>query len=422
MHLQQVTNVGAAPALRAGCFAIGMALAGCACADDDGAAAPGWSLRGFGTAGLAYSDHAGGVYTSSIFKADGVGQDTRWSTALDSRLGAQLTLKFAPRWTAVLQVTAEQRLDRGYTPVVEWANVRYQASPELSLRVGRIALPLFLAADYRQVGYTYPWARTPVEIYGALTLTNSDGVDATYRWQHNGVKHVTQAFFGHTVMRTPATRIEGRQLSGVSHTIEYGAASARVSLMSTSLMADAGWPLFDALRRFGPQGAALVERFAPDHKRTSAVSVGASYDPGDWFAMGELGTLRSRSFVGTTASLYTSAGYRFGDFTPYIAYARVKAISATADAGLDLAGMPPAVAGQGAMLNGFLNELLATIPIQRTTSIGARWDFATDVALKLQLDRVTPTGGSNGTFRNVRPGLHAGHSVNVASAVLDFVF
>ncbi|MET0856520.1 MAG: hypothetical protein ABWY27_07215 [Telluria sp.] len=421
MGLQAVTKAGAAPALRATAVALGMALAGLAVADD-AAPPPAWSLRGFGTVGLAHADHAGAVYTSSIVKAHGVGQDTRWSSALDSRIGGQLTVKIAPRWTALLQVIGEQRLEHGVTPVVEWANVKYQASPELSLRVGRIALPLFLAADYRQIGYTYPWARPPVEIYGALTLTNSDGVDATYRWQQNGFKHVTQAYFGRTVMRTPATRIEASQLAGIANTVEYGAASARISLLSTRLTADAGRPVFDALRSFGAQGSALAEYLALENKRTRAVSFGASYDPGNWFVMGELGRLRSRSFVGATSSMYASAGYRVGDFTPYVSYARVRADSAGTAARLDLAGLPPAAGAQGALVNGALGEVFATIPIQHTTSIGARWDFATNFAFKLQLDRVEPTGGSNGTFLYLRPGLHAGRTVHVASAVLDFVF
>ena len=56
----------------------------------------------------------------------------------------------------MLQVVSEQRLDRSYRPIVEWANIKYQATPDLSLRFGRIALPMFLAADYRKIGYAYP--------------------------------------------------------------------------------------------------------------------------------------------------------------------------------------------------------------------------------------------------------------------------
>jgi hypothetical protein len=65
---------------------------------------------------------------------------------------------------------------------------------------------------------------------------------------------------------------------------------------------------------------------------------------------------------------------------------------------------------------------MTTIPVQRTLSAGARWDFATDVALKVQLDHVTPLDGSRGTFIKVQPGFRSGRPVGVASAVLDFVF
>ena len=74
---------------------------------------------------------------------------------------------------------SEQRLDNTYRPRVEWANLKYQVTPELALRVGRIALPMFLTADYRKVGYAYPWVRPPVEGYGSLPISSSDGVDAT---------------------------------------------------------------------------------------------------------------------------------------------------------------------------------------------------------------------------------------------------
>ena len=193
-------------------------------------------------------------------------------------------------------------------------------------------------------------------------------------------------------------------------------------MLTSDLSIDVLRDFFDGLRQFGPQGAALAEHYAVDHKRAVAFSVGASYDPGNWFVMGELGRMKSRSFLGDTTGVYASAGYRFGDFTPYVGYARVRANSATTEAGLDLAGLPPGAAATGAGLNAYLSWLLTTIPVQRTLSIGTRWDCTTDVALKLQFDRVTPLGGSRGTFINVQPAFRSGRSVNVASAVLDFVF
>jgi hypothetical protein len=94
-----------------------------------------------------------------------------------------MALNLDSKWSAVLQLVSERTLRDGYAPVVEWANLQYQVTPDLSVRVGRIALPLFLTGDYRKAGYALPWVRPPVELYGAIPLSNSDGVDASYRWQ-----------------------------------------------------------------------------------------------------------------------------------------------------------------------------------------------------------------------------------------------
>ena len=191
----------------------------------------------------------------------------------------------------MLQVISEQRLDNTYRPIVEWANIKYQATPDLSLRFGRIALPMFLAADYRKVGYAYPWARTPVEVYGAIPFSNSDGVDATYRWNRGGLKNVTQAFIGHTDLKlTPEWHIKARRLAGISDTVEYGAFSARVSVLTTELTLDIG---ARAVRRPAPvrparRRAGRALRGRSQASRLRSASAPATI-PGNWFVMGETG-------------------------------------------------------------------------------------------------------------------------------------
>ncbi|MDL2356953.1 MAG: hypothetical protein QFF03_17005 [Pseudomonadota bacterium] len=421
MALQHHTTRRLAPALRCAAMAAGFVCVALAQADD-GAPQPSWSLSGFGSAGLAYSDHDGADYATSLLKGAGVGASGRWSGSVDSRLGAQLSVKAGAQWSAVLQVISEQRLDHTYRPIVEWANLQYQATPDLALRIGRIALPMFLAADYRKIGYAYPWARTPVEVYGAIPITNSDGIDATYRWHRGSLKNLTQVFFGRTDLRLPADgRIEVRRLAGFSDTLEYGAASARVSMLSSELTVDALRDVVDGLRQFGAAGAALAQYYALDHKRVDAIGIGASYDPGHWFAMAEMGRMRSHSFYGDTTSVYASGGYRVGHFTPYLAYARIHTNGGGAPH-LELAGLPAAAAAAGAGMNAYLAALSTTIPVQRTISAGLRWDCLASAALKLQLDQVTPLDGSRGTFINVQPAFRSGRRVTVASAVLDFVF
>ncbi|WP_229423618.1 hypothetical protein [Massilia frigida] len=382
-----------------------------------------WTFGGFGTAAVSHSDNRQADFSSSVLKATGAGYTRAWSPHVDSRLGAQLGVTVNKQWSGVVQVITEQRLDRSYRPIVEWANLKYQATPDLSLRLGRIALPVFLAADYRKIGYAYPWARTPVEVYDAIPISNSDGIDISYRWRASGVKFVSQAVVGGTTLDLLGdNKVKSRKLAGVSTTAERGALSGRISAFSSEVSINLAEYLFDGLRQFGPRGEALARQYEVERKRFNALTLGATYDPGNWFAMAEIGRFTSHSFFGKSITLYSSAGYRFGAFTPYIAFASAKARSRTRDPGLPLDGLPPALAARAAQLNESLNYLLMSVPVQNTASAGVRWDVRRNIALKLQYDRVRPGEHSRGTLFNVQPGFGAHPRVNLASAVLDFVF
>jgi hypothetical protein len=389
-------------------------------AEPDG---PSWSFAGFGSVGAVHSDYDQADYTSTILKGDGAGATRAVSYTLDSRLGAQLDARFDKQWSAVVQLGVEQRFDGSYRPQVEWANIKYQATPDLALRAGRIALPIFLAADYRKIGYAYPWARTPNEVYGGVPITNSDGADIAYRWKAGRVKHTTQAFYGRTnVHLTDSTGVEARGLGGLTHTAEWGPATVRVSAFTAVLDVNIVRQLFDTYRQFGPAGVAIADKFDVIDKRTTGFALGVNIDPGKWFLMAEGGRMNTNSFLGDSVGMYASAGYRSGEFTPYVSYARNKLLSASSDPGLSLAGLPPQLAAVAAQLNGGLNVLLKASSSQTNLAAGVRWDFRPDMALKLQYERVTPRDGTRGTLVNLEPGFVSGHPVNVTSAVLDFVF
>lgn len=407
-------------ALAMATFAVAGVLPGAAHANAAAAAPdadPHWSLGGFGSAGAVHADGREADFTSTVLKANGAGHSRAWSADVDSRLGVQFDATLNKQWSAVLQLISEQSYDGSYRPGVEWANVKYQATPELSVRVGRIALPLFMAADYRKAGYALPWVRVPVELYGSVPLTNSDGVDATYRWSGAGVKHVVQAFAGRTRLHVyTGSVLQARRLAGLSYSVERGALSVRGSYLTSNLSCDLARPLFEELRQAGPDGAALARKYDADNKRATAQNLALAYDPGHWFLMGEIGRLNTRSYLGDSTAMYASAGRRFGSLTPYLVYSRIRSNGATTEAGL------PGPGARADALNQRLNAVLADIPVQRTLSAGARWDFQPDLALKLQYDRVLPQRGSSGTLITVQPGFVSGRALNVLSASLDFVF
>lgn len=403
--------------LRSGILACTLIGAGAQAAD-----APVWKFSGFGTLGAVHASTRSADFTSTILRATGAGASERWSPDVDSRLGAQLDVSHGS-WSGVVQLVSEQSMTGSYRPRIEWANVKYQLTPDLALRVGRIALPVFLAADYRKVGYTLPWVRTPVEVYGALPLSSSDGVDATWRWSAGGMRHATQAFYGRTDTELfDNNRLQARGVAGLSHSIEQGALSARVSVLQGRLTTGVAGEVFTALRAFGPQGADIAARYEIADKRVAMVSAGVSYDPGQWFASAEIGSNHTRTLLGRTTSMYLGGGYRFDALTPYLGYAKVRAHGAVSDPGLPLAGLPPRLQRTAALINAGLNSYLATIPVQSTVSAGLRWDAIENVALKAQYDRVRPTDGSRGTLINRRDDFRSGQTVHVASVALDFVF
>ena len=385
--------------------------------------APDWKLSGFGTVGAVHSNERQADFVASVMKGDGAGRSAGWSRHVDSRLGGQLDFRFDARWSAVLQVVSEQRLDYSYQPRVEWANLKYQVTPELALRFGRIALPMFIAADYRKVGYAYPWIRTPIEVYRVLPLGNSDGVDLSWRWNGEAMRSTTQLLYGRTDMPLfDGARLRGHGIAGFSHTVERGALSARASLITARLSVSLFPELFSAIDSFGAQGRDLTRRLKVEDKRASAMSIGLNYDPGRWFAIGEAGYSKVDGYLGGTRSAYLSSGWRHNNLTPYLGYARVRGRLPDGPTRLELGGLAPAYAAAGAGLNTALAAMMRAVPSQSTISAGLRWDVASNLALKLQHERVTTRNGSRGMFINSVPDYQSGRTAQVTSAALDFVF
>jgi hypothetical protein len=381
-----------------------------------------WTFGGFGTLSAVHSSEKQADFSANPLNPGTAGATHDWSMGVDSRLGSQLTYK-GGHWSAVLQVVAERNLTHSWKPVVEWANVQYQVSPELSLRFGRIALPLFLSGDYRKASYALPWVRTPIELYGGLPISNSDGIDASYRWTAGPVKNTTQVLYGATKLRLSDTRrAETHNLAGISNTSSVGDLTVRATAIKGELEMKLAEELFAAFRQFGPQGEVLARRYEPDRKLATVLSVGASYDPGKWFVMGEAGRINARSFLGDKTAGYVSGGYRLGSLTPYATFSKVVANTPTRTDGLDLSTLPGPYIPAAQRLNAELNGLLSTIAVQDSTSLGMRWDAGSNTALKLQFDHVRPRKGSSGTLENIQPGYRFGRSFSVVSASLDFVF
>lgn len=389
-----------------------------------GQSMPELKFSGFGTLAIVHSDERDADFVGTIFQPNGVGHTRPTSINPDSKLGVQLDAVFNPQWSAVLQLVSQQRYDNSYTPQVEWANVKYQATPELSLRVGRTALPTLLISDTRNVGYAQPWVRPPVEVYGVLPVTNNDGLDVAWRKQFGAVSNTVQAYYGRSTARLESGKSTANPSWGINDTVQFGDLTLRggysfnkidLELATFGTLVNNYANLGALPAPIGPQAAALAQKYSLQNVSLGAFSLAAQYDPGKWFVMTEFVDFRGESLLADSRSWYIAGGYRFGSFTPYASYARTKA-DVPNETGVALPAAAPLNAGLNAALRNQFNADQATV------SAGVRWDFMKNMSVKVQYDHIDLGNGSTGRLTEVQPSFQRGSSLNLYSVALDFVF
>jgi hypothetical protein len=103
-----------------------------------------FTVSGFGTAGMVHSSEHRADYTNSPwYKPVGAGYNQNWSPDVDSRFGMQLDARFTEQFSAVVQAISQLRYDNTYKPTIEWANLKYQFTPDFDIRLGRIVMSTF---------------------------------------------------------------------------------------------------------------------------------------------------------------------------------------------------------------------------------------------------------------------------------------
>jgi hypothetical protein len=332
------------------------------------------TFSGFGTLGAVHSVYDKADFIAAISQLNGVGYSRQWSGTPDSDLGVQANFDLPGNLSGVVQVLSRYDAEGNYKPSVEWANLKYDLTPDLAIRIGRILLPTYEHADIRNVGYSLPWVRVPVEITYASTATHSDGLDVLYQLHSGAFIQDLRLQWGTTMEDLPG--------------LAFTSNRARIAMFSDTL-------------RYGDANLHLVYQQSDTAQnipgRLRLTGVGFSYEPGPWFLSGD-SNYTQNSYFGDLFSWYVSAGMRLGRFTPYTFYSTMHQESVGA-------------------------STLRSLGNQHTVAAGARWDFAKNLDFKLQLEQVTldslddPAG-----FANLQPGARVGDKAHVLSFALDFLF
>lgn len=384
------------------------------------------TLKGFGTLGVVHngSDEADFV-ANDTFQPNGAGRTRNNAFGVDSKLGVQADWKFASNFSATVQLLSKQSVENSYAPQVEWGFVKYSATPDLDIRVGRIRPAIYMLSDFLDVNYANPWVRPPMEFYDSAPVSHIEGIDMLWRTNIGETSILIQPYAGSSNLEMPdRAEMKIRKIVGINvtastgdFTYRFGHISTKVSVKSDGLNAPFGG--LDAYCGFGDDVAcAQAAALAPTYKNASFTSIGIGYDNGDYFASGEFGKRATAMFINDAKTWYVTAGKHIGQWTPYVTYSTYRSDN------------PDSFSGSvNSDVNAIVTGMYQNNPLDQSTfTIGTRYDLMKNIALKAQFDHVmtdklSAGGSGKGMTQNATAAFKSkDRTLNVLSLSLDFVF
>jgi hypothetical protein len=382
---------------------------------------------GFGTIGAGVLDddsiNRTSAFPHSVFE-EGVQYD------VDTRLGLQGTVAFDESLSATVQVVTIGSED--YDLDLEWAYFGYDINDDTLLRIGRMRRPLYAYSDYVHVGYSYPWARPPLEVY-SRDLRFYDGLDAIDLLHQKSVGDWilnTEVYYGNSSGR--AELVFGEKVDfrtrddfGLVLEMEKDWLTLRFgyhrSPRSSIDLVDQFQLLENGLETAGFSD--LADQINTDDLDVEFYNFAIGIDRRDWLFSAEYINLpvKGSALAWEETSWYLTGGRRFGPFTLHLTYAeRDRAndssitgpIQTQIDQLTPLASSDPAIAAAVGNLTALAAGADAAIEKTRiehhSYTVGLRYDFQSPASLKIEYQRISDD-------RN-----HLTN--NLFSVVVDFLF
>lgn len=399
-------------------------------------------LSGFGTVGaVAQSVPEGWGFMRNRAQP---GSTDEFDLSADSRAGLQIDWRPHPSIELTSQAVLYKRPSG--TPAseaIELAYLGWRPAANTRVRLGRTSPDIFLFANSRHLGYALPWVRPPVDMYGFLPIHSLDGIEGSHQWMTADANWLVRGAigrFGATAVGSfPEMRsfgVKGKDTVALTAQRESGALLIKCSVVqarSTLALPGEADTLASALSQLAALPIpSLADQVSPLLRnlwtagRVRYFSLGVQYDNGPWIVHAEASRLQvsGQSLMPTTRG-YLSLGYRWSDVTLFGVAGRTRAdeppiLSPRVEALLGPAIGPAGAARAQGALDATQTVVSAYRHDQSTTSVGLRWDVASNTALKFQLDHVNVRPYGAALWRtDAGP---TGARNTVASVALDFVW
>lgn len=389
-----------------------------------------WQVSGFASLGLGRLRDPG----LELLGYD----DQQWRMDGDTVLGLQLNGDITDRLAFTAQVVS-----RGYSlndtspyePELDWLFLSYQLDSRWRLRLGRMRTPHYLYSETLDVGYSYVWARPPIDVYANILSPFSyfNGVDVRYLMDFQALSMDLQLFSGYLKQSRDNLTIKVEPMVGGNITLQWEHWKLRYGLLydRTDIVLDLNSE-FDAALDLA---IAMDPGFEPIRAGLKAND--------DWYRYQVLGLRWETDRVAVTAEMFditnTDDGYQnhgkgcyasvqvpLGDFTPYVvrgAFLNEYNPQAQNVLTSSLQAVPLGQPGyeffdvfrQQAL--GFINSFNYE---QKTWTLGVRYELLPQVALKAEWQRFDFGPGNTGQMiqQTAAPPSHTA----LSTLIIDVVF
>jgi hypothetical protein len=371
-------------------------------------------IKGFGTLGLARADSDTAEFVRDLSQPRGLTKD--WSSQVDSLVGLQANLKLGEQTEGVVQLISRYRYDGSYRPEVSWAFLRHEFTPDAQVRVGRLGTEFYMLADSRLIGYANTTVRPPPDFYGPLIFSYFDGLDVSGSLDLGQGLLRGKLFAGRSPEQSPffepvtwdlsGSRLIGGHLDYFIGPWQFRLARAEVKFSSHELplnyLAGLYFPGLDII--------ALAPELSTIRTTSRFDSLGIVYEQGPLRVQTMFGRIRHESAAYEDSRTgFINGSYRIGKFTPYLGYSTARSTRGTISSPLP------------APIDMIVQEITAGTHVdQHTTTLGVRWNFHENYALKVQYDALQGARDSKFFFRGPNPAWDG--RMRVLSVALDFAF
>ena len=381
---------------------------------------PDVSFSGFGTLGYAILDDENAEFRTGE-AIDGA--DDSGSFEVDSRLGLQMDVTFNTAFSSTFQLIAREAEDGDVAAELEWGFLRWLATDNITIRAGRMSLPVYSISDFREVGYAIPFLRPPEDLYSMIPLRRFEGADITIDHEWNDALFRWQFFAGQSREEIFDNLAPDTELAvGASLAVERGPARIRLSHVSADVDIDSqnanraailaginqALPLVPSLSSVGADFTGEEVPFF-----FNALSLGLNFSR--IFIDAEFTQRRVDNWVSDVDGWSLAVGTRIGDIRPYVYVSQLT--EPDGDRRINLPDNP-----QLNPLEAGINQFYAPRD-QSTIGIGARYNLSANLALKAQIDRISRDDiGISFNRVSVDDGTDDGDDVTLFSATVDFIF